>query len=102
MGTFRPSISNKKNPNNGLADVIGEGAFPGRYKTACLVAKQSLNTYIAGKRGQVSDFNPSGAYAYVGAGTNWKVIGLKENADVYDTKIGLAMKKYSASKNASY
>ena len=92
----------KKNPKNGLADEIGEGAFPGRYKTACLVAKKSLNTYIAGKKGQVSDFNPSGAYAYVGAGTNWKVIGLSENANIHDTKIGLVLKKYSASKNASY
>lgn len=78
-------------PQNGLADEKGQN--PNRYKTAENIAKASLKTYVAGKTGNVNDFNP--ANSYVNAGTKWKVINLSSYAAPFSSSVSNALAPYS-------
>lgn len=93
-GTWRHlDHATNDNPVNGYADRTDGKAFPGRYTTACDVAKKSLSTYVTGTTGKVSDFLPSNSYSY--GGVTWKIKNLASFASVLDNSTAASLQKYS-------
>lgn len=92
-GVWKFLNHSKTNPVVGIADDTSLDGFPERYQTAVKVAKKSLDTYINGTTGNVSDFLP--ANSYKSAGITWAIRNLYEYANVFSSSVANALQPYS-------